>query len=63
VLKDNINDEDEDENNLETKESKTEDDDVFKSIAKIYSYNHWTMRNQSFEFDEYFLDGITNGGR
>ncbi len=42
-----------------SKYSKTNDDDVFRSIAKNYSYNHPTMRNNKCDN---FKDGITNGG-
>ena len=48
-----------------TEENLTEDNDVFKSIAKIYSFNHLHMMNQSSYCnvdEELFTDGITNGG-
>ena len=37
----------------------TNDDDVFRNLAKTYSFNHLTMRNSPCG---YFQDGITNGG-
>ncbi len=37
----------------------TNDDDVFRNLAKTYSFNHLTMRNSPCG---YFADGITNGG-
>ena len=37
----------------------TNDDDVFRNLAKTYSFNHPTMRNSPCKF---FKDGITNGG-
>ena len=36
----------------------TNDDDVFRNLAKTYSFNHLTMRNSQCG---YFADGITNG--
>ncbi len=41
-------------------DSSTNDDDVFISLAKIYSFNHANMRNEH-ECGS-FVDGITNGG-
>jgi murein tripeptide amidase MpaA len=44
--------------------SKTNDDDVFISMAKNYSYNHLQMRDSSAaQCGNEFTDGITNGGR
>ena len=37
------------------------DDDVFRSLAKTYSFNHPTMRKDPC--GEGFKDGITNGGK
>lgn len=44
------------------KDTATDDDDVFRSISKIYSYNHLTMRTPIPCVTENFTDGITNGG-
>ncbi|XP_071946432.1 carboxypeptidase D-like isoform X2 [Antedon mediterranea] len=43
--------------------SKCPDDDMFKQIAKVYSYAHATMHfgHPCPTYPEYFKDGITNG--
>jgi hypothetical protein len=41
----------------------TSDDEVFKSISKIYSFNHLDMKKNNYScVYENFTDGITNGG-
>lgn len=45
-----------------TKNSLTNDNDVFVNLAKTYSYNHPRMRNYSCNLFETFDDGIINGG-
>jgi len=47
-----------------TQYSETKDDNVFKHLAKTYSYSHHTMSNINptcSDYNEYFPDGITNG--
>lgn len=44
------------------KENPSKDDDVFRFIAKKYSFNHPTMRTNPCTYES-FTDGITNGGR
>ncbi|XP_055864115.1 carboxypeptidase D-like isoform X2 [Biomphalaria glabrata] len=40
------------------------DDDVFKSLSKVYSYAHPTMhRGNNCDGESYFADGITNGAK
>lgn len=46
-----------------TEDSPTDDDDVFRSISKIYSFNHLHMNNYHSCVYENFTDGITNGGK
>ena len=50
-------------NHYTAKDSATDDDDVFRSISKIYSFNHLTMRKPVSCVPENFIDGITNGGK
>ena len=44
------------------KETLSKDDDVFKNLAKSYSLKNPKMLSQRCVANEFFPDGITNGG-
>ncbi len=48
--------------NLPYGTSLTNDDDLFRYLARNYSFNHLTMREMPQCNQEHFIDGITNGG-
>jgi hypothetical protein len=43
--------------------SVSDDADLFRFLARNYSYNHLTMRNVPQCGSDYFVDGITRGGK
>ncbi len=45
----------------ETANSVTDDDDMFRILSKVYSFNHANMRGYHKCVEENFTDGITNG--
>ncbi len=46
----------------EPKNSEADDDDIFRVMSKVYSFNHAYMRNVRENCDNFnFTDGITNG--
>lgn len=49
-------------NSYTAKEALTNDNDVFVSLSKIYSFNHLNMRTKRCSSFDSFEDGITNGG-